>query len=348
MPAIFYQTHLRLGTRAKKKISYVSLNINFLSVHTATITSAKRSANSSFISHLSSFKMTLERFSRIVDDPDLLRTITYEELKTLALAYPYAHNLRYLLAIKASQTEHQDVVKNIATAAAYSIDRMQLFRLVAPQMIAPQEAWVAEEVLELKPIETIKRKLEDELHTIDTVEKQVEGSLEAALEHPAEQRATEDVRQNQELTPETGGIEDTDLPQIPYQSFSDWIGCFRPQVLDAMVSDVVEEPVKVLPNSAPIEQLVDPKTTDNQYFEEEDALETEDAPVEESTKSQGIAQILAEKSVAENKDVISETLAKLYAKQGYRDKAIAMYERLGLAFPEKSPYFAAEIDKLKK
>ena len=60
------------------------------------------------------------------------------------------------------------------------------------------------------------------------------------------------------------------------------------------------------------------------------------------------AQELAERSVAENKDVISETLARLLAKQGYRDKAINMYERLCLAFPEKSPYFAAEIEKLKK
>ena len=60
------------------------------------------------------------------------------------------------------------------------------------------------------------------------------------------------------------------------------------------------------------------------------------------------AQQLAEKSVSENKEILSETLARLYAQQGYRDKAIAMYMRLGLAFPEKSAYFAAEIEKLKK
>ena len=62
----------------------------------------------------------------------------------------------------------------------------------------------------------------------------------------------------------------------------------------------------------------------------------------------GIAQVLAERSVSENKDVISETLARLFARQGYREKAIHMYERLILTFPEKSSYFAAEIDKLKK
>ena len=75
----------------------------------------------------------------------------------------------------------------------------------------------------------------------------------------------------------------------------------------------------------------------------------EDAPTPPSSGSpRSVAQELAERSVAENKDVISETLARLLAKQGYRDKAIAMYERLGLAFPEKSSFFAAEIDKLKK
>jgi hypothetical protein len=62
----------------------------------------------------------------------------------------------------------------------------------------------------------------------------------------------------------------------------------------------------------------------------------------------GVAQVLAEKSVAENQSVISETLARLLVQQGYKEKAINMYQRLSLAFPEKSAYFAAEIDKLKK
>ena len=64
--------------------------------------------------------------------------------------------------------------------------------------------------------------------------------------------------------------------------------------------------------------------------------------------ARSVAQSLAERSVAENKDVISETLARLLAKQGYRDKAIVMYERLALSFPEKSSFFAAKIKELKK
>jgi hypothetical protein len=289
--------------------------------------------------------MTQERFFRIVDDPDLLRTITYEELKTLALAYPYAHNLRYLLAIKARQIDHQDVVKNVATAAAYSLDRTQLFRLVAPQMIAPQEVWMEEEVLELKPIETLKRKLEEELTGVSREEKQATAPLEAvAVRTPETAPVPEPKPAPLQKTDLSAVVEETPLPQIPYQSFAAWIGHFYPPVLETIAALPVVKPAVV--ETVSVQQTVPAQVQmpDIQKVE----LDEEGEPVREAPKTLGIAQVLAEKSVAENKDVISETLAKLYAKQGYREKAIAMYDRLGLAFPEKSAYFAAEIDKLKK
>ena len=45
---------------------------------------------------------------------------------------------------------------------------------------------------------------------------------------------------------------------------------------------------------------------------------------------------------------ISETLAQILEKQGHNDKAIEMYEKLQLINPEKSAYFEALIEKLKK
>ena len=56
---------------------------------------------------------------------------------------------------------------------------------------------------------------------------------------------------------------------------------------------------------------------------------------------------LAVKSIEENDDLISETLADLLAYQGNNNKAIEMYMRLSLHIPEKSDYFAAKIEKLR-
>lgn len=54
-----------------------------------------------------------------------------------------------------------------------------------------------------------------------------------------------------------------------------------------------------------------------------------------------------EDSLAEDPNIVSETLANIYAQQGCCDKAVQMYEILKLHFPEKSCYFADRIEKLK-
>lgn len=45
-------------------------------------------------------------------------------------------------------------------------------------------------------------------------------------------------------------------------------------------------------------------------------------------------------------DLYTETLAQIYAEQGYYEKAKNIYSKLLLAYPEKNTYFAALIEKL--
>ena len=46
-------------------------------------------------------------------------------------------------------------------------------------------------------------------------------------------------------------------------------------------------------------------------------------------------------------DFYTETLARIYAGQGYYDEAIKVYAKLILLYPEKSAYFAALADEIK-
>ncbi len=53
-------------------------------------------------------------------------------------------------------------------------------------------------------------------------------------------------------------------------------------------------------------------------------------------------------SVDSTEDIISESLAKILAKQGHIKESIDMYRKLSLKFPEKSSYFASRITELNK
>jgi hypothetical protein len=295
--------------------------------------------------------LTQERLIKLIDNPELLASISLEELKTLAFAYPYAHNLRYLLALKAEQTQHPDAQRFLQAAAAYSIDRRQLFMLVMPQKLTPIPVAVAdkEAVLELKPIESIKKELEalaPQARNTELNAASIEISVPENVPAPTNPLETFSAKPNPFPQPEINlqvpeleivaptppvpepvievpePVEFTPaVPQIPEnQSFADWFVQFNPPslVVEKQLYPPPMRKIKPLP------------------------------AVKKEPVLTGLAQALAEKSLAERETVISETLARLLVQQGHKEKAINMYQRLSLAFPEKSAYFAAEIDKLKK
>jgi len=57
---------------------------------------------------------------------------------------------------------------------------------------------------------------------------------------------------------------------------------------------------------------------------------------------------LAKQSVLEDRTLVTETMARVFAKQGQIGRAKRIYQELALKYPAKSTYFAAQLKKLGK
>ena len=69
-------------------------------------------------------------------------------------------------------------------------------------------------------------------------------------------------------------------------------------------------------------------------------------PAEQTNEENTEDKQLIEKSVSEDDELVSETLANIYFEQKKYDKALSAYKKLSLKYPEKSIYFASRIKEI--
>lgn len=144
--------------------------------------------------------------------------------------------------------------------------------------------------------------------------------------------------------PEETLPEEPAIPLPEKQSFSRWMTSLSDQRLQEPTSEGLPTS---LTEDAKASQIISPRSFKEAASIIDNFIDKEDDIVPKRAEFFNPAKA-AKVSIQDREEIVSETLARIYAQQGNLSKAISTYEKLSLLHPEKSSYFAALIENLKK
>ena len=290
-----------------------------------------------------------------------------EELVELVGNHPYSGPFRMLLAKASKDAGHLDQRKDLFAAAAHCESRKALFELMFGESFREEARKIhkvieeAEEVSEEEIIELVWHS--NEMHPNDqneedkTIERETKiVAIESSLKEEMESWKIDENDKNDKKDPIDEGVE-----KIFSKNISPISKDQKSSNNEAEISDKIIE----------IQGRGDANSLFGKWLEKR-ALETSFGEVGDSNTQleQGAAAIIdaflnkKNPSIGEIRDVdspveewanrglsydpslVTETMAKLYAKQGQIGRARKAFKMLALKYPEKSVYFASQLKKL--
>lgn len=277
-----------------------------------------------------------EEFISLIDQPLQVNENHVNQLSSLLVDYPYFLTAR-LLKIKGLQNidsiGYEDFLR---TSAAYTPDREVLYHLLFKEKLQDnidasediKKKTTASKTEGISPsLSETKEKTQENEHISDLEQQILEEAVTASLAYELDPELTPDLEKSEikEKKSDENIKEVKTLDTSQKTSFSSWL-----KQLENKPFTIKEE--KPSPN---INDLID------RFIQTEPRIS--------NTKKEFFSpENIAKMSLVEDPDFVTETLAKIYAKQGHLNKAINAFKKLSLKYPEKSTYFAAQIKNLEE
>ena len=247
------------------------------------------------------------------------------QLQALVTRYPWFSYAREVLLYKLVEIEPQCLESKYKESLVFFPKREKVF-LRCRQIAAARSADVVE--VPTAQLMDVPEKIAD-----PEVEQQ-ENVVEIAAEEPV---CANEVEPLEELSLEMDFLAGSSVPA----SGSDF---------DVVLEKESEEPVMEIQPPKPKIVVVG-----GDYFSKDDFAQLDEGEKVAEIKLGAPADNMEHGTSGEESDsldfdsldFVTETLAKIYADQGYYDKAIEVYAKLILLYPEKSTYFATLVNEIK-
>ncbi len=272
--------------------------------------------------------MNKKQFSEYLKSPDTLDMQSIPELESILKEFSYCQSASMLLTLNLFKEKHINYEQQLKKTAAMVRDRNVLRKHIdrldeelSPQTELPdeysrKESHPTTEKAEEKPAKSPGG-------TKDEHEDIKKAVADLNIRGYSVEEAT-DLNKEEEKIRKLKEIIDRRLKEIQREKEKKASG-LEPE--KAVKDESPNKPKNMAKHASLIDKFIreEPSIKPKQHFYN---------PVENS-----------QKSITDEENIVSETLAKIYLDQGLYEKTIKIYTKLSLKFPEKSSYFAGQIKK---
>ncbi len=300
--------------------------------------------------------MIKEKVIAALSEPSKANTLEEKELAEIIAHAPYFAPALLWICQSKHKTGSLDYESFLTKAAAVTLDREHLYNLIYKQPLRNK----IEAVQELANEEAI----------IPTPDQEVVSPVESTKvieEEPTEANVTEGIPLTRvgDKTRRPEELDELELEILRQAAIAAPVlddSSIEPTPLSAKPSETEtasehDSAAKIHPNKRlftewlkvidgePLNKKV--KTAQPKKTNTDDLINrfiAQEPQISKSSKSEFFKPSkMAKLSLVENDDFVTETLANIYEQQGNKQKAITIYKKLMLTYPEKKNYFAARI-----
>jgi hypothetical protein len=279
-------------------------------------------------------KATLNKYWQ---DPSSIQKEDLPGLKSLVDQYPYAVAFKQLLCKGLYLHQDFEFEKYLKITALQTSDRAAFRKFLLNEKLDTSRYLQNEssplESTPLKVVETKKpeEKTEDEIVEISTTNTSPKDNSKKAERDPLEdlimaEAISASIAKEVEPNPEDFKKEERPIiPKNEKMSMTGWLNALEGKSdIEAVKDDFYKKAEAIIDQFLASKPKIVPR---NDFYSAENK---------------------AKSSATFNKDIVSETLVKIYMAQGHYNQALEGCEQLILRFPEKKSYFAGLIQEVKE
>lgn len=299
--------------------------------------------------------MNAQLLNGLLLQKDTLTQTSADALQHLSKQYPWFATAQVLNAIKLNNEQHADADSAIQKALLYVQHPLQLQYLINQYNSTTAE--FNPTVTYIEAAEDLVLNAEATIEAVDTLITQPDDETDAFLDAEVMVEAVDSLASTTDPETEAGinadamieAADNLPLPNFaplsnilnePLKQGEDQLAFEPLHMVDYFASQGIKLKEEMLQKDELGKQLKTftqwLKTMKKVYVEEHKQL---DAKAENE-----VVQKAVESNTGE--EIITEAMANVLEQQGKTAKAIELYRKLSLLHPEKSPYFAARIERL--